>query len=309
MTREWKTNVLLKDKNTVRIGGPADYFDEPNNLDDLILSLEQAKKQNVSLFVLGGGSDVVFADEGFRGLVMRPNLSEIKEEGGFLYVGSGLPWGELVQETFKRGYVGLEDFARIPCRVGGAIYNNIHGDCGHFFSEFIDRVKALQLDDNKVITIDNTKCDFGYDQSIFHNKKYVVLGCWLKLNRVSEREVIIAKENYLRRIKEKAIKQPSEPSSGSVFKNPDRNMSTVTSDQAYVSVGQMVDECGLKGMACGGMQISPKHGNFIVNMGGGKQAEFLQLCKIIQEEVANKYHITIHREVEFLDEFGELIHD
>lgn len=277
---------------TIKVGGPIYRFEKPETLAAIKALLTDT---SLPIRFLGGGSNLVFADAGFNGLLIQPNLQKREYKDGATYLGAGLPWGQAVAWSLENNLSGLHYFARIPCRVGGAVYNNIHG-FEHLLSEFISRVHCLDLATLEERWLLAADCQFAYDQSLFQKKQQFILGVELDLPLVSPAETAENRQCYLENIKQKAEAQPAEPSCGSVFKNP-----------VGQSAGKLIDECGLKGKQIGGMVVSTQHANFIVNMGDVSQADFLSLARLVQTAVREKFQIELEMEVECWDEQGELI--
>jgi len=255
-----KKNVLLSKYTTFKIGGLAKYFCIANNKKDVIMAIKWAKEKKLPFFILGNGSNVLVVDKKYSGLVIK----------------TGKP---LAHYVFK----GLEWAAGIPGTIEGAVY----GNAGAFGKSMKDAVKEVEVWDTKTEKIKIFKkkdCGFGYRESIFKkNKNLIILSVKIK-----------SKKSNLKKIKEylnyKKQTQPLNlPSAGSVFKNP----------KGYFAA-ELIEKCGLKGKTIGRAQISKKHANFIVNLGGAKAKDVFTLIKIIKQKVKNKFGIILEEEIQIL---------
>lgn len=342
----WQEAVEAERLTSMRMGGVIDYLAKPRGIEELRETLNLAKIHDLPIKILGGGSNLLFADLGFRGVVIQyadsqitpaaPSLEleeaelyvletqietryqneagikflhlgeifdyQIKEDQSMFYLelGAGMPWGQAVTATLKRELIGLHYFARIPCQVGGAIFNNIHGE-KHFVSESVVAVKGVDLNTLEERTWYASELEFGYDQSRFHkNHEFitsVVFGLYPAPDLVAE----AALEQYLAWNRQKSVVQPTGANAGSVFKNLSKE-DAATYDQ--VAAAWYIDQADLKGESVGGMQVYPGHANFIINTEGGTQADFISLVELIREKVQTKFNILLQPEVECIDQLG-----
>jgi UDP-N-acetylmuramate dehydrogenase len=185
-------NVSLSDFTTMRVGGPARFFCKIKNEKDLKEAVSFVKQKNIPFFILGGGSNVVFSDDGFQGMILKIELSGIvfREEKGKLLVtaGAGVVWDKLVEETVTRGLYGLENLSFIPGLVGSAPVQNI-GAYGVEVKDFIVSVNALDTETLKIKKFNNKECSFGYRDSFFkttEGKKYIITGVVFSLKKNGE---------------------------------------------------------------------------------------------------------------------------
>lgn len=298
-----KKGVLASLLTTMKSGGEVRYLAEPKSLEELKSVIDWAKTQTLPIKIIGGGSDLLLADAGFKGLLLHPvNRSLELLEGGKVRVGAGMPLGQLVALCLQNGLSGLEYFARIPCQVGGAIYNNIHGLEGHFISQFVTEVKSIDLDQFQIQSFKSQDIDFAYDQSIFQHNSQLIYEVTFRLQPRSKSEIQACQAYYLQQTKIKSQRQPSGPNAGSVFKNLAQPVEGDNKAAAWY-----IDQCGLKGLRVGGMQVDLGHANFIVNVDHGTQADFISLVKQIQARVQEKYGFDLEPEVECWQVDGEKI--
>lgn len=281
-------NVPLSKYTTYKVGGVARIIIFPKSVKDLIKIRTICKNTNVQYMVLGYGSNVLFSDKTYEGVIIKlDELNEVEVVNNNIIVGAGHSLMKLSVLAMRKSLTGLEFAAGIPGSVGGAVYMNAgayKSDMGYI----VTKVKVLTPDD-KVITMVNRECKFQYRKSFFTtHKDYIILEVTLKLMK-GEKSAI---EKVMRERKERRLdSQPLEyPSAGSVFRNPDNNFA-----------GKMIEELGLKGLTKGGAQISKKHANFIINIGGAKGQDVMDLIDLVKDAVRENYGIELHVEQEFIN--------
>ena len=286
-----RRNVPLADYTTLKIGGPAQYFFAAKTKQDLVKAIKTAKKIKLPFFILGGGSNLLIADEGYNGLIIKIQNAKFKmqnENSRFKIIcEAGTPLPLLASKVVKNNLSGLEWSVGIPGTIGGAIYGNA-GAFGGSMAEVVKSVEVFDIKDLRFKTYDSRDCKFGYRDSIFKkNKNLIILSAILELKRDDKREI----ENKVKRNLERRKKsQPlGFPTAGSVFKNP-----------SGVSAGELIEKCGLKGKRIGNAQISKKHANFIVNLGNARAKEVISLINLIKRQIKNKHKITLKEEIQFL---------
>ncbi|HEY8175746.1 MAG TPA: UDP-N-acetylmuramate dehydrogenase [Gemmatimonadaceae bacterium] len=292
-------DVPLAPYTTFRIGGPADLFYEARSGDELAEAVTRARTLGVSHFVLGLGANILIGDRGFRGLVIR-NVAASHEfsEDGRLRTDSGAVMKDLIQEAVRRGWSGLEHYVGIPSTVGGAVWQNLHflspapeRERTMFIAEVFESCDILSEDgERKSVGADYVQ--FGYDDSVFHHRKDIVLAVTFKLQRGDPATMHrIMQENLSWR----GGKHPWldwHPSAGSIFKKIEG-----------VGAGRLVDQCGLKGRRIGDAQISHMHANIIVNLGGATAHDVRALIELAQKAVADRFNVHIEPEIGFIGEF------
>ena len=292
-------DVALAPFTTFKIGGPADLFYEARSADELARAILLARKHGVPCFVLGLGANILVGDRGFRGVVIR-NVAKSYEfsADGTLRVESGAVVKDLIQAAVKRGWSGLEHYVGIPSTVGGAIWQNLHflspapeRERTMFIAEVFDSCEILSEEgDRKTVGPDYVA--FGYDDSVFHHRRDVVLAVTFKLTRgdpaVMHR---IMQENLSWR----GGKHPWlewHPSAGSIFKKIEG-----------VGAGRLIDQCGLKGHRVGDAQISHIHANIMVNLGSATAKNVRDLISTAQNAVREKFNQNLEVEIGFIGEF------
>ena len=278
-----RRNELLKHHTTFKIGGPAKFFIEPKDADELRLLLNLLKRYKLSTFVIGAGSNILISDKGINGAVLRLNsayFKKINRKGNSLTVGSGTLLNQALSLCKRCGLSGLEFLVGIPGTVGGALVMNA-GLPGKNIADFIENVRVMDYNGN-IKTLNKKNIKFGY--RISNLSKYIILSAHLKLSKGTKEEInnrISGYLNYRRRTQDL-----SWPSAGCIFKNP----------PGY-SAGQLIDLCGLKGKKISGARVSMRHANFILNLKDAKAKDVLKLMGFIKKKVKNKFNINLEPEI------------
>ena len=308
-------NVILAPYTTFRIGGPAKYFFEAKSKEELIQAIEWAKNNRVRYFILGAGSNILISDKGFDGLVIKVKNEKLKIKNyiskfKIIEAGAGVRLNKLVEIGLKRGLSGLEWAVGIPGTLGGAVRGNA-GAMGHSISEAIKSVEVLDTKNKQILETKNfLNCDclFDYRNSVFkHNRNLVILAAKLELKPGDQEESRNKIQEYL----EKRKNQPSEPSAGSIFKNPlianrhefehkFHEYQPIPFINSQIPAGWLIEQCGLKGYKIGQAQVSSKHANFIVNLGKAKAEEVTILINLIKKKVRDKFGIRLEEEIQYL---------
>jgi UDP-N-acetylmuramate dehydrogenase len=301
-SRHLQRNEPLAPYTTFKIGGPADLLLEATTADELANGVLAARQENVPYFVLGLGANVLIGDRGFRGLVIRNTARhhEFREEGDScrLRTESGATIKELIQESVARGWSGLEHYVGIPSTVGGAIWQNLHflspapaRERTMFIAEVFESCEILS-EENERKSVDASYVGFGYDDTIFHHRRDVVLTATFRLTRADRDELQrVMQENLSWR----GSKHPWldwHPSAGSIFKKKEG-----------VGAGRLVDQCGLKGFRHGNAQISHMHANILINLGGATAKDVRELIDIAQRKVEEAHGVRLEPEIGFIGEF------
>ena len=300
--------VFLKDHTSFKIGGPAKFFYPAQSKKDLIKALEIAKKFNVPVFVLGGGSNLLVSDKGFDGLVIKTGNTGLECNQKTIVVESGTNLGQLIVFSLNHGLTGLEWGSGIPGTVGGAIRGNA-GAFGSDISKSIKSVEVLDLNNMQTKSLNSKGCEFGYRESIFKkNSDLVILSAQVELetgNKEQSQEMI---KKYLIARK---TGYSQFPSAGCVFKNKKvesenkqifKKFSELEqfSKKGALPAGALIDQCGLKGKQIGGAKIADDHANFIINIDNAKADHVFELIKLVQKSVKEKYDLDLELEIQLL---------
>lgn len=299
--------VLLKDYTTFKIGGPADYFVLAQNVADLQEAIAFAKDKNLPILALGGGSNLLVTDAGFRGLVIKLDLQRLDFEDDRLTVGAGVLLAYLLNQALDRGFVGLEFMAGIPGTVGGAIRGNA-GTYGLAMSDVLTEVSYLDAD-YQLKTIAVEDCHFTYRHSIFKEKPAIIVEAKLKL---AQGDISAARQLVAERLRYRQDTQPNEPSAGCIFKNiafKDVDIQDLQgrgleleqfAKHQKIPTSYLIEKAGLKGHAIGGVMISPKHANYLVNVNQATAEQVIMLISFIKQQIRDKYGIQLQEEVQFI---------
>jgi UDP-N-acetylmuramate dehydrogenase len=284
-------NVVLAPFTTYKIGGPADYFIEAGSIEELIRAVAAARAQGTEFFILGAGANILVSDAGYRGLVIhnRARNIEIDSVNGLITAESGATLGEVIAAAKAAELGELEYFTYVPSSIGGAVRQNFHFikvDAAHFAAtgEIIssetqylaDRVAGgVILDtEGKVHRVDHDWFKFDYDYSVMLETGDILLSADLRvvLRPADEIQAQIDASLAWRKAKQPLLED--FPSSGSIFMKI-----------AGVGAGRLIEAAGLKGFTVGGAQVSPKHANYIVNLGGATAQDVLQVIRHVQTNV------------------------
>ncbi len=290
-----RKNESLANHCTYKIGGPARTMFLARGEEEIVAGLKIAHENKERVFVLGGGSNILFSDAGFDGLVLKMEnrgieVIEEKSEGARLDVGAGTSLAALVNFARDNDLTGMEWAAGIPGTAGGAIRGNA-GAFGHEIGESVGKVRALEILPKKNISKNFGKddCEFVYRGSTFkQNKNLLITGAEIYLRKGDRAAIILAMEECFAK---KRAAQPLEyPSAGSVFVNP-----------PGLFAGKIIEDCGFKGKIRGGAQVSQKHANFIVNLGNAKSRDVLGLIAQIKTAAKEKFNVDLREEIEIVE--------
>ena len=255
----------LKDFTTFGIGGPARYFITVSTVTQLQDTLKYCSRNQIRFFVLGKGSNVLFDDRGFDGLVILNKISFMDAKNGIVYVGSGYSFSLLGTQTARQGYAGLEFASGIPGTVGGAIYMNAGANGSETFHSLSEVTFAQE--DGSLTTYPKEALKWGYRSSSFQAMRGVITAARFQLIASEE-----ARQKQLQIIRYRTHTQPyGDMSAGCVFRN-----------HPSASSGSLIEQCGLKGYTIGGALVSPLHANFIVNQGSASAYDVLKLIDYIK---------------------------
>ncbi len=285
---------------TFNIGGPADAFYEATSAEELAGAIVIARNASIPFFVLGLGANILLGDKGFRGLVIRNSAKRVSvSEDGILEAESGAVfWPNVINIAIDLGWSGLEHYAGIPSTVGGALWQNLH-----FLSPAPKRERTMFLEevvlDAQILSPDNIRrrvtedyFDFGYDQSIIQHSGDIVLVARFQLEKAdSETMRRITEEN----LEWRSTRHPpldTEPSAGSIFKKIEG-----------IGAGRLIDECGLKGTRKGGIEITHRHANIMINRGGATAQDVLSMIEFVVKTVEEQKGYVLEPEIAFIGEF------
>ncbi len=275
----------LKNHTTFKIGGPAKFFLEPKDPNDLKLLLNLVKRYNLPIFLIGRGSNLLISDKGINGVVLRLNapwFNKLSYKDNYLNVGSGVSLSKLVLFAKDHNLSGAEFLAGIPGTVGGAVAMNagIAKD-NRSIQDLVENVTVMDYSGN-IKVLNKKDIRFRYRTSSL--SRYIILSVLIKLKRKNREQIKDKIKAYLKY--RKLTQDLSKPSAGCIFRNPTGH-----------SAGRLIDLCGLKGKRIGDAGVSRKHANFILNLGKGSARDVCKLMDLIREKVKNKFNINLIPEV------------
>jgi UDP-N-acetylmuramate dehydrogenase len=336
-------SVPLAPLTTIGIGGPARYFLRAESAEQIESALEWARHESIPLFILGGGSNLLISDEGFPGLVMQVGLRglTVESEDGFvmLKAAAGEPWDPFVAFAVGRGYAGVECLSGIPGSIGATPIQNV-GAYGQEVSETIARVEAIERATGRVRWFTNAECGFAYRDSVFKREakdRYVILSVSFRLVpggaaavRYPELERELDGKTTLAAARQAALEvrrrkgmvfDPADPdtrSDGSFFMNPivdaarlerirtpEMPVFPMPDGRMKLSAAWLIERSGFRrGFTRGNVGLSSKHILAIVNRGGATAREALELVRIIQDAVKDRWGVELRPEPNFVG-FGD----
>jgi UDP-N-acetylmuramate dehydrogenase len=266
------------------LGGPAEYFAEPNTVEELGALLRRCCDEGVTVRILGGGSNLLVRDEGVSGMVLRlsaPAFSDIRVHGQTLTAGSGARLGHVVSTAVREGLAGLEPLVGIPGTLGGALRGNA-GSHGGDVGQWVMRATTM-TGTGELVERSRNELVFSYRQCNIDD--LAILGCRFELEREDPQE--LTKRMQKNWIIKKAEQPLGHQSTGCIFKNP-----------RGISAGMLIDQAGLKGARVGGAEVSDRHANFIIAEPDATSRDVLQLIDLIGRTVAERLGVELETEIE-----------
>ena len=292
-------DVSLADHTSWRIGGCADVLIEPSGVEGLSTVLGFIHQNMIPCVVIGDGSNVLFSDEGFRGVVIRIGraMSNVTITGDRVYAQAGVAVPRLARMVGAAGLSGLEHTSGIPGTLGGLVAMN-GGSLRKTIGQAIETVRCLD-ESGKTIEIGRADCGFSYRRSIFLTKPWIVTDVALKLLQGDRNEVL---ERMLEILRERRHKFPRRlPNCGSVFK------SDTELHKKCGPPGWIIERLGLKDFSVGGARVSAQHANFIINTGNAKAADVLKLIRTIRNKVHQEHNVWLECEVRYIGPHGDIV--
>jgi len=308
--RKIKKDYALAALTTYRIGGPAKFFIEIKEKNELIEAFKWAKKEKLKSYILGGGSNVIIPDAGIDGLVMVMKNEIVAVRGERIECGAGATLARVCSLALSNNLSGLEWSSGIPrATTGGAIRGNA-GAFGISMADIVETVEFFNIKDRKFDVFSNSMCKFGYRNSIFKKKNnFLIWNSVLRLKTEPAKDIQALIEKSINFRKQR---YPNLPSAGSVFKNLDpeyvknnneilfiRELKDSIGREGKISAGLIIDKAGLKGKSIGGIKISLEHANHIVNTGKGTAEEVIMLISYIKQQVRTKFGLQLQEEIEY----------
>jgi UDP-N-acetylmuramate dehydrogenase len=283
--------IALQDFTTWKVGGPAEWFAEPGQGDELLALLDWAQRETLALHCIGAGSNLLIADGGLEGLSLclrRLQGSQLDPSEGWVEAAAGEPIPTLARKAARAGLSGLEWAVGIPGTAGGAAVMNA-GAQGGCTAEWLHSVQVVDpARPQAAFELTAAELDFAYRHSRLQHEPLVVLAVRFHLEPGHDPSAITARTSA--NLHSRTSTQPyQQPSCGSVFRNPEPD-----------KAGRLIEELGLKGLRIGGAEVSPMHANFIVNTGDATASDIDAVIRAVQRKVAEQRGIDLHPEVKRL---------
>jgi UDP-N-acetylmuramate dehydrogenase len=325
ISKRFQENIPLAHFSNYKIGGPARYFFAAKNEAEVAWAVKAARAKKLPIFILGGGTNLLMDDRGFKGLVLKPDIKTLSVRGGTITAGAGILMADLLDFSVKHSLSGFEWAGGLPGTLGGAI----RGNAGCFGGEIKDAVRLVRSFDmktGKIVERSARACAFGYRTSIFKARGgggEVVLSAVLHMRKGDKKKIAKAIQE---KIEYRKKNQPLEyPNVGSIFKNVPltaihkegsaahkkalRALHLVFRGSTFtikidpfpvISAAKLISEAGLRGVSCGGAMISSKHPNFIVNALNAGSPDVKNLIRLAKTSVYKKFAIELEEEVQIL---------
>lgn len=279
----YERDKLLSEVSTLGIGGPARFFAVAKSIDEMGEMLHHCRQTGLSFFILGKGSNSLFDDRGFDGLVIANRIDTLKREENRFIVGAGYSFARLGMIASKEGWSGLECAVGIPASVGGAIYMNA-GANGQETKSALEKVSYID-EQGALCTAKKEELRFSYRFSSFQERRCAIVEGVFALT-YDERAKLKQKEILDYRL---ATQPYGEKSAGCAFRNPDCHFA-----------GKLIEESGWKGKGIGGAVVSEKHANFILNAQGATSSDFRAVIEKIKEEVLHRTGVMLEEEIRYV---------
>ena len=294
-------NEPMSKHTSFRVGGPARYYVKADSLAELQEAIALARGNNMPLFILGNGTNVLVSDEGYAGIIitLAGEFSAIDSPDGRTYrVGAGCPLGKFARATLKQGLSGIHKLAGIPGTLGGAIYMNA-GAYGQEIATFCTQVTSLDTTGNMRVRTAG-ECAFRYRHSLFQDlarngAAETILSATFTFEPAGSKTVEELEAELAECMAKRKATQPlNMPNAGSTFK---RLAKGAADTPTQIAPGYYIEAAGLKGTRIGGAEVSTLHANFIVNAGGATARDIAALAELVQQKVRDKFGITLEREI------------
>ncbi|HOC53143.1 MAG TPA: UDP-N-acetylmuramate dehydrogenase [Caldisericia bacterium] len=286
-------NYEIKNMTTFKVGGKVDYLIIPKDYDDIRLTLKFGKDNNIPVYLMGNGSNLLISDRGVRGIIIRiskENFNKKKIKNNLITSESGVLLYELISISVRNELSGLEFLHGIPGALGGVIAMNAGTD-GSSISDYLREIKVMDSF-GEIHILPKEEFGFTYRNSLIVEKKLIVLEALIELKK-SKKENIFSTLKY--KVKKRKLTQPiNYPTAGCVFKNEGDN-----------KAGYLIEKAGCKGLRVGDAEVSMVHANFIFNRGNATFSDVISLMKMVKERVYEKFNINLNPEVIIMGEVEE----
>lgn len=294
-------DISLKNKNWFKTGGNSKYYCEPKTENDFIIAIEFANKNNLEIFMLGKGANILISDQGFNGLTINLQNKNIQINKEEVTTGAGVEIQNLIDYCLENNLIGLEDFSNIPGTIGGATYINIHY-FDKFLSDFLISAKVINKKTSKIINVNKDWFNFGYDHSTLQKKEWFLLSARFKLKKVNNLQTAYAKGRRDEIIRYRTRQYPTQNTSGSFFRNFHKNEVTLkVNNKKMIFIAYYLDKLGIKGnLKIGNAQVSYKHANMLITNNNATSDNVIKLAQKIQELTIKTYGVIPQAECQFV---------
>ncbi len=287
-------NVPLADKNWFMTGGAARYWCEPRTEQEFVEALNYARYNNLDIFVLGSGANILISDEGFDGLVIRPALTEITfdQSAAMVTAGAGVHIQQLIDACIEHQMIGLEEFSGIPGTVGGSVFINIHY-FQFLLHQFLHHARVINRATGKIQEVDATWFDFGYDHSKLFDHQHYVLSATFNVMSVDALKAAYARGRRDEIIRHRRQRYPNSNTCGSFFRNflPEE-LPFEINGKKMPFVAYYLDKIGIKGaLRVGNAVVSYQHANMLVTQSGATSHDVIELARTMQHMVREQFGI------------------
>lgn len=285
-------NVILSDKNWFKVGGPAKFYCQPTTEAELVEAIKFANKENLQTFVLGEGANVLVSDDGFDGLIIRPQiiqLSLISNE--LIKAGSGASFKDVINFSLDNNLIGLEEFSGIPGSVGGAVCMNIHY-FDFLLDHFFVNARVLDRQAEQIFDADKAWFEFGYDQSKLQDPRYILVSAVFRLKKVDDMTATYYKGRRDETIRHRLRRYPQSNTCGSFFRNFHADEAPIINGKKMPFIAYFLDKLGIKGeLRVGKATVSHQHANMLVTLPGAMAKDVVELVRTEQKMVLEKFGV------------------
>lgn len=288
-----QSNVPLHDKTWFNTGGSARFYCAPQTVADFQAALLWANAQNIDLFILGQGANVLISDTGFNGLIIAPKINHLQVEGTHVTAGAGVTMDQLINYCLDHQLLGLEEFSGIPGTVGGSVYINLHY-FEFLLEQFLIDAQVINRTTGQIMQVDRTWFAFGYNYSRLHDRSWYLYDARFALTPATALETAYARGRRAEIIRHRTRRYPSVGTCGSFFRNFYPEEVTLEHNGIkMIHVAYYLDKLGLKGnLSIGGAAVSWQHANMIVNNGTASSTDIIAVARHMQQQLYNTYGIT-----------------
>lgn len=297
-------NIPLADKNWFKTGGNARFYCAPTTVQDFVQALAFAQSNDLDIFILGRGANILMSDEGFDGLVIHPKLEQIshvifENKVAHVTAGAGTSFNDLINYCLTNNLTNLEEFSGIPGTVGGSVFINLHY-YEFFLADFLVEATVIHKKTGNIITVQSSWFEFGYDISKLHNKEYFLVSATFFTKVATDLEVAYARGRKAEITRHRERRFPTKNTCGSFFRNflPEEVQQT---DKKLIFVAYYLDKIGVKGELCvGDAIVSHQHANMLINRGQATSSDIIKLAQLMQQKVKDAFGITPQAECQLI---------